>query len=408
MIGISRKTWLLLALLFIAAGCPPETPPTESVAPTVQIIRVRLLSGVNQVSISATANPILSITGDPQRRELLFPKDQAVWAARNAGGWWIGGQQFAGSVLTLTPAPGSVLSVNQAAYRGSLRLVPAGDGFDVVDDVQIDDYLQGVLAQELYRDWQPETYKAQAVAARTYAMYIARTEGVSRYWDVYPDERSQVYGGVAAETDKSRLAVAQTAGLVLTYGPGEGKIFPAYFSSDCGGITQSATDVFGGPSIPPLDAHPNGDCDRISPHRGWGPIAIGKDELTRRLRAWGLRHARPEATMAELNAMAVASVNSFGRTRSFQLTDSDGMIYVMAAEEVRAAVDAGGAPALPSSFCKAGVSPDGQTIVFYDGHGSGHGVGLCQWCAQEWALEGRGFEEILAASYPQSKLARAY
>jgi stage II sporulation protein D len=402
--------WILAALL---GGCIPPASSVNPTGPNEQIIRVRLLSGVSQVDLAASGRPRLAVDGDPNQRELLFPPGGSVPAIHLNGGWRIGSLQIAAEKLTLWPADGGTLTVNGASYRGDLRLIPVGDGaFDVVNDVQIDDYLKGVLACEMYHDWPIEAYKAQAVVARTYALFQSHTEGLSRYWDVWSDVRSQVYGGMNAETDKSRSAVAETAGLVLAYGSGEGRIFPTFFSSDSGGVTQSAIDAFGGPAIPPLAAHSDPGFDGASPYANWGPIPLAKAELTRRVRLWASRRSppRPETTMALLANVEVVAINSFGRPARFRLTDVNGATYLLAAEEMRAAfnTDAPSGGTLPSSFCKVTSAPGSDEVIFYDGHGFGHGVGMSQWSAQQQALHGQTYDQILMSAYPQAKLARAY
>jgi len=405
---------ILFGALLVLCGCPPTENPSAPSAAKTEIIRVRLVAGASQVSLAATGRPRLSVGDDPAQRELIFPAGASVAAWRSGGLWHIGAAPITGGVLTLTPGDSGVLSVNDVAYRGSLRLVPVGDGslIDVINDVPIDDYLKGVLASELYRPWHIQTYFAQAVVARTYALYQSHTEGLGRYWDMWPDERSQVYGGIPAETDKSRSAAAETAGLVLTYGPGEGTIFETYFSSDCGGVTQSASDAFDGPRIPPLQSHAEPGCDAMSPHANWGPIAISRPELTRRLRLWAVRRSpqRPETDMAEVADVQLAAVNPLGRPTRFRITDAAGATYILAAEEMRTAFNTEPTPGnmLPSSFCKVTVQPDQDQVVFYDGHGLGHGVGMCQWCAEQHATDGWDYVRILMDAYPQAKLARAY
>src|SRR4029453_17087778 len=98
------------------------------------------------------------------------------------------------------------------------RFVPGGNGsFDVVNDVDIDGYLKSVVSKELLRHWHDEAYRAQAIVARTYALYeVAGSEGRGR-WDLNDDVRSQVYGGITAESAKSRDAVDATAGVVLAH-----------------------------------------------------------------------------------------------------------------------------------------------------------------------------------------------
>ena len=120
-------------------------------------------------------------------------------------------------MLTLEPAAGGVLAVNRSTYRGSLRLLPAAGGrFDVVNVVDVDGYLKGVLAKEMFPDWQPEAYKAQAIVARTYALYVAHTDGLSAPRGTStPTSAARCTAGYAAETAKSRDAVDSTAGVVL-------------------------------------------------------------------------------------------------------------------------------------------------------------------------------------------------
>ena len=126
--------------------------------------------------------------------------------------------------LTILPAAEGLVSINKLPYRGRYRLVPlSGSKFDVVNDVDIESYLCGVLPKELLPNWHEETYRAQAIVARTYALYEKQTAPPDRYWDVYADQRSQRYGGLSAESDKSRDAVNQTAGIVLAYAPAGGR-----------------------------------------------------------------------------------------------------------------------------------------------------------------------------------------
>jgi stage II sporulation protein D len=320
-----------------------------------------------------------------------------------------------GELIILPGHEGSVL-VNDRQYRGRFRLVPTGPRqFDVINDVDIDGYLKGVIAEELYSGWNAQTYAAQAIVARTYALYEAKTAGLRRHWDLYPDQRSQVYGGMSAETSKSRAAVEKTAGIVVAYGlPGQERIFKAYFSSCCGGISQSAYDAFGEGYSQPLSEQNRGKLCGISNRYSWPEVTVRKDELARRLALWAQRkseatgRSRPELQMAGVARIDAAYVNKLGRPVYFFVTDTRGVRFMMRAEELRSAIntDVRGGDIVYSGYFK--TANGSEAIRFYDGHGFGHGVGMCQWCAEAMARKGMAHEDIVVRSYPGGKLVRGY
>jgi stage II sporulation protein D len=398
---------LLLAFLLAPAGCGPNY---QRPAGNVPAIRVRLLSSQQQVTFSASAPPTVISSGDDQPRRLEFPGGVAVPVTLSPSGWRIGQSTFVSGVLTLQPEVIGSLKINGAPYRGSYRLVPvADDKFDVINDVDVESYLMSVVSSEMLRDWHIEAYKAQAIAARTYVLFEARTASANAHFDVEDDSRSQVYTGLSGESDRSRDAVLGTMGVVLAFGPpGEERIFKAYFSSCCGGIGQSAYDVFGEADIPPLREKNVGNQCNASPRFNWGPVVIKKDELTRRIRAWGARRNRPEKDIGQIARIEVASLNRYRRPVRFIITDARGQQYSLSGEETRTAcnMDAKDGPTLYSSFVTPVSEP--QAIRFVEGHGWGHAVGLCQWCCQSMALRGKSHEQILNASYPQSVRVRAY
>jgi stage II sporulation protein D len=218
-----------------------------------------------------------------------------------------------------------------------------------------------------------------------------------------------VYGGIAAETSKSREAVDATRGIVVAFGPeGREKIFKTYFSSCCGGITQSAADAFGDPYLPPLSDQNAQSLCNASPRFNWGPIVIRKDELTRRVRLFGARRNRPEKDMATITQVDVHQTNRFGRPVRFVITDARGQRYSLNGEELRWAVntDASEGTTLYSSFVKTINDPD--VVRFVDGHGWGHGVGMCQWCAQRRAELKMPHEDIVLTAFQRAVLKRAY
>jgi stage II sporulation protein D len=426
---VTQRTGFLIllaitALIALPLGCRQDAQNT-SVAPQQQaagkpIVRVRILENRDKVSIAASA-PLVARAGADRSVSLNLPSGTPVEVWLTPGGWRVGSQVLGTGELRLEPSQDGALSVDGAAYRGIYRLVATGPSkFDVVNDVDVDSYLKGVVAKEMLAGWAPEAYKAQAIVARTYALYEQRTASQNSYWDLYPDVRSQVYGGIAGETAKSRDAVEQTRGVVVAYGPPrQEKIFKAYFSSCCGGITQSAVDAFGFEEqrIEPLfDQNVHGLC-AASPRYNWGPVVVSKDELTRRFRIWGARRTTTPGDVASAvrNIGAVTKIeipsnglNRFGRPVRFIVTDARGVRYSFSGEELRTAVNAD-APkdnTVYSSFFK--VINEVDRVRFVEGHGWGHGAGMCQWCAQARAQQGMRHEDIVLAAFQRAKLVKAY
>ncbi len=168
--------------------------------------------------------------------------------------------------------------VADGSYRGSLVLHRARGGLAVVNELALDDYVQGVVAGEMPANWHPEALKSQAVAARSYAV---SSPPRSKIYAHLPDTRSQVYTGVTGEQPESTAAVQATSRQVLTY---RGDPITAFFFSTSGGRTENAENSFvdSGPQ-PYLVSVPD-PYDRISPrHRS--ELRYSGREMARRLRS---------------------------------------------------------------------------------------------------------------------------
>jgi stage II sporulation protein D len=181
----------------------------------------------------------------------------------------------------LTFLPGSSPLRLDRAYRGNLVVTAAGGQVRVVNNVGLEAYLFGVVPGEMPFYWVPEALKAQAVAARTYALAVRKS---GSDFDLYPDVRSQVYGGISSERATTSAAVQATAGQVVVY---QGRIATTYFFSTSGGRTATINDVWPGSGrIPYLVSVPD-PYDSASPHHVWGPFAVRSDRMARVLRVRG-------------------------------------------------------------------------------------------------------------------------
>jgi len=144
----------------------------------------------------------------------------------------------------------SFMRVDDKAYHGEIHLVLNARGrINVINALPMEEYLRGVVPMELSPEGFPaiEALKAQAVAARTYAL-AHRNASRDADFDLRDDTRSQVYGGIAAERELSTRAVDETRGIVALYTNDNGKLVPidALYTANCGGRTENNEVIFGG------------------------------------------------------------------------------------------------------------------------------------------------------------------
>jgi stage II sporulation protein D len=169
------------------------------------------------------------------------------------------------------------LATGGRRYRGTLSFTPGAlGGVDVIDTLGLDDYVRGVVSLESPASWPLEALKAQAVAARTYAITTHR----SGSFDQYADTRSQMYGGASAETATTDRAVAATRGQVVTY---DGHPVTTYFFSTSGGRTENVEDSVLGGSPQPWLKSVEDPYDSVSPRHRWGPTTMTRAQAGAKL-----------------------------------------------------------------------------------------------------------------------------
>lgn len=190
-----------------------------------------------------------------------------------------------GGVMTATGAP-TVTVGGKGTYRGALEVRASSGGLDTINVVGLEDYVRGVVSKESPPSWPIEALKAQAVAARSYAISTA-AHGSS--FDVFDDTRSQVYGGVGAESAKTDLAVAATHLQVVLY---RDTVAQTFFFSTSGGHTENnefSSLGFGQPAVPYLRGVDDPyEADAGSPYEHW-KRKFSLDRMSSTLRALGLR-----------------------------------------------------------------------------------------------------------------------
>jgi stage II sporulation protein D len=168
------------------------------------------------------------------------------------------------------------LTVEGKQYRGRLLVSTDGKKLEVVDVVALENYLKGVVPAEMPSAWPAEALKAQAVAARSYALANLHK---GQDFDLYSDTRDQVYGGVATESQAASDAIAATKSQVVLW---NGKVADTLFFSTSGGRTNSALDATG--SAVPYLVSVADPYDTLSPYHDWGPVLFDGASVAKQLK----------------------------------------------------------------------------------------------------------------------------
>lgn len=355
---------------------------------------------------------------DPEGNNLSdLPKNREITLRLTAKGWeWKertskkNGDVLATSskVLIFTPEPEAQVSVGAfqpLPYRGIIQLIGREKGrVAIVNVVDIETYLMGVVGAEMPASWHLSALRAQAIACRTYALYqmhLRRLEGAM--WDVSNDQSSQVYSGLQAEHSRVALALKDTRGVVLTYGPeGKEKLFPAYFSSNCGGHTQDGKVVFG-KDVAALGGTECPYCQAIARPETYRWVAV---VTPKSIASKKLMERYPELTkLEEVIDIQVTAKSDYGRVERLKLFGKSGRTRIVNAEDFRLAISSKEQP-LRSSWYD--LVDGGDVWRFENGRGWGHGVGFCQCGSEKMAQMGKDAVAILEHYYPGATLVRAY
>lgn len=275
------------------------------------------------------------------------------------------------------------LRAGDLRVRGSVEVHRVPEGMWVVNQVPLESYVAATLGREVYPYWSPETLKAQAVVARTYALH-ERLRRTGQPWHVKGGTAGQVYGGVDAEVPSALAAARATRGQYLAW---RGRPILAVYHSASGGRTASAEEVWG-TALPYLVSVPV-ENEESSPDTYWR-VAISGSKLGRALDPLGIR-------VGQVRELRVLDRSESGRALRLGVRGSEGSEEIQA----RALREAMGADVIRSTLFE--IRTAGDEFVFV-GSGHGHGVGMSQWGAQAMAERGASYRQILAAFYPGTTL----
>jgi stage II sporulation protein D len=313
--------------------------------------------------------------------------------------------------LLVRSANGGTLTLRGQPYRGELRVQTApGGGLTVVNRLDMETYLQGVVPREIGRfDLDIyEAIKAQAVAARTYAYtYLGRR--AQQGFDVYATVEDQVYGGAGAENETVNRAVRETSGEIMAY---NGRPITAYYHSTCAGHTAAIDEVWNNAPVPYLvavrDLDPGGQAyDRASSRFTWTERWTHAElvGILNRTLADSLRGRRIE----RIQDMRVTQRTPSGRIRALRL-ETDAGAFTLGKDRIRWILVPNRGGLLNSSKFDVSLTRAGGRVseIVATGGGWGHGIGMCQVGAMGRARAGQDYRTILGTYYPGTAIQKLY
>ena len=270
-------------------------------------------------------------------------------------------------------------------YRGSVAVIKqANSGLLLINALDLESYVRGVLYHEVSHRWPLGAMKAQAVATRTYALYQTE-QNKNQLFDVTSDIYSQVYGGRSAERYRTNLAANQTRGEVLFF---NGKVLPAYFHSNCGGHTENVHELWE-QDLKPLSGVVCFYC-KSAPNNSWKKNFRSAD-IEIKLSEAGIK-------VGTIKEIRVIERNESGRIRKLEIISRDGRSTFITGKKFRDVIG-------PNDI-KSNLYDIAMKGYYFDliGRGWGHGVGMCQWGANEMAKSQFKYKDILEFYYPGAEL----
>lgn len=335
-------------------------------------LKVAIRKEVDRVKIGSSTNAVVrDVAGKPLGE--LSP--MSALAAKSKGNKIEISDRIAATELIIEPEDKGYVWIGDRWYRGKTHLILQDKGITAVNHVDLEHYLYSVVGAEAVSSWPIEALKAQAVAARSYALYKSIKESNGLY-DVDTTVGTQVYKGLDSEYTTTHEAVNSTLGQVMTY---NNEVILAAFHSSSGGYTENVEDVWTSP-LPYLRAVV--DYDHESPVFEWQRI-IPVSKIRNLVAGIGV-----------IKGLQPAKMTPHGRVITMEVTGDRGS-KTISGKELREVLD------LRSTLFR--VSTDGKNLRI-KGRGYGHGLGLSQWGAYYLAHKGVSYHQILAHYYQSANL----
>ncbi len=268
--------------------------------------------------------------------------------------------------------------ISASTYQGEIEIWKGDDGYYLINVIDLEEYVKGVVASEVGIHWPEEALKAQAVLARTYAVAHILRNRTRNFYDVTSSVFHQVYKG-DTESEEVEKAVNYTKGQILKY---KGEPIMAFYHACSVGTTEDSKEVFGReyPYLKPVEVP-------FTP----SPYTLWEKKISFEL-------LKKALSMNSINDVEIASYTKTGRVKELKFI-GDRNVKIIGAYELRRLLQW---TLLPSTMIKS-IRIDSDGVIF-EGQGFGHGVGMCQWCAFQMAQDGMNYKQILKYFYPETEI----
>lgn len=342
-------------------------------------VEIGILCNVNRINIGGE-NEIKVLS---KGKKINFSAGNYPVIATKSG-LQIGNKNFGSRVEIISSGH---IKVNGRGYRSSLILIKKSKyRFTVINRLDLEEYLYGVMLPEISPNWPEETLKAQAIISRTYALKNL-TKHSGENFHLCDSVHCQVYFGLAGESPRTNKAVDTTRGVILVY---QDEPIDAFFHSICGGYTEKPSNVWYSSHNPEyLEGVKCKFCED-DPRYYW-EYSLSKKKIVSVLKKKGY-------PIKEIKKIEIYKEGNGGRVSKMRITDGRGKKYILSTNQFRLFF---GQENIRSTFFEIKTYSD---VYQFKGKGWGHGVGLCQWGARGMGLQGYDYKEIIKYYYPGTKL----
>ncbi|MDJ0647434.1 MAG: SpoIID/LytB domain-containing protein [Xenococcaceae cyanobacterium MO_188.B19] len=360
---LNQNNWFLSLFLWLLLILPSQAID----------LRVAIKKNVQNVKVGSSTGAVVK---DGRGQKLGEIKPMAAIGVKMDSNQLILDRLKAGELI-IEPSADGYVWIGDRWYRGKTRLVRQGNKITAINQVDLEKYLYSVVGAEAVASWPIEALKAQAVAARSYALYKRKTQSNNLY-DVDTTIGTQVYKGLDTEYLTTHEAVNSTTGQIMTY---QDRVILAAFHSSSGGHTENVEDIWVSP-LPYLRGVV--DYDQTSPVFQWQK-SIAVNQASSLLGGIG-----------RIKAMIPEKTTPRGRVVTMKVVGDRGTAKV-SGKKIRKVLD------LRSTLFR--ITVQGNTLQV-SGRGFGHGLGLSQWGAYHLAKQGVNYHQILAHYYQNARLSQ--